>query len=182
MSCQIFDYFTQSNEGQFFRVVLFSFLDPSPLKKASLLHVYYMAYIEKVFRFSFFFNIYAFSSFSIPFSFYSFFFLSIQKDKGKRTQLNREEKSVEISLGYRVSHSKPSKVILLWWRYRLWFLLIFWILRVHEKGTFMPNSSVFIFLMLCALYGSIRENLLFLNEFWVFLSFSSLFRVIESNN
>ena len=28
------------------------------------------------------------------------FFLSIQKEKGKRTQLEREEKSVEISLGY----------------------------------------------------------------------------------
>ena len=59
---------------------------------------------------------------------------------------------------YRVSHSKPSKVILLWRRYRLWFLLIFWILRVHEKGTFMLNSSVLIFLMLCALYRMICKN------------------------
>ena len=59
---------------------------------------------------------------------------------------------------YRVSHSKPGKVILLWWRYRLWFLLIFWILRVHEKGTFMLNSSVFIFLMLRALYRMICKN------------------------
>ena len=33
-------------------------------------------------------------------------------------------------LQYWVSHSKPSKVILLRWRYRLWFLLILWILCV----------------------------------------------------
>ena len=46
---------------------------------------------------------------------------------------------------YRVSYSKPIKVILLWWRYWLWFLLIFWIVCVHEKGTFMPNSPVFIY-------------------------------------
>ena len=31
---------------------------------------------------------------------------------------------------YRVSHLKLTKVILLWWRYRLWFLLILWILCV----------------------------------------------------
>ena len=52
---------------------------------------------------------------------------------------------------YRVSHFKLSKVILLCWRYRFSFLLIFWVLCVHEKGTFMLNSSVFIFLMLRAL-------------------------------
>ena len=52
---------------------------------------------------------------------------------------------------YRVSHCKLYKVILLCWGYRFWFLLIFWILRVHEIGTFMPNSSVFIFLMFRAL-------------------------------
>ena len=79
---------------------------------------------------------------------------------------------------YRVSHSKPGKAILLWWRYRLWFLLIFWILRVHEKGTFMPNSSVFIFLMLCAIYGSISQNLL--NKFWIILTFRGLYRVSHS--
>ena len=45
---------------------------------------------------------------------------------------------------YRVSHSKVNKVILLWWGYRFQLLLIFWILCVHEIGTFMPNSSVFI--------------------------------------
>ena len=32
---------------------------------------------------------------------------------------------------YRVSHSKPEKVILLWWGHRFWFLLIFWVLHVH---------------------------------------------------
>ena len=68
---------------------------------------------------------------------------------------------------YRVSHSKEYKVILLWWGYRFWFLLIFWILRVHEIGAFMPKSSVFIFLMLRALYGSISQHLLFLNAEWI---------------
>ena len=64
---------------------------------------------------------------------------------------------------YRVSHSK--EVIMLWWGYRFWFLLIFWILHVHQKDTFMLNSSVFIFLMLCALYRMICKNLkLFLGE------------------
>ena len=81
----------------------------------------------------------------------------------------------------RVSHSKEGKVILLWWGHRLWFFPIFWVLHVHEIDSFMPNSSVFIFLMLRALYGSISENLLFLNEFWLFLTFSSLFWVIISN-
>ena len=56
---------------------------------------------------------------------------------------------------YRVSHSKDWKVILLWWGYRFWFLLLFWILHVPEIGSFMPNSSVFIFLMLHALYRMI---------------------------
>ena len=51
---------------------------------------------------------------------------------------------------YSVSHSKEGKVILLWWIYRFWFLL-----RVYEIGPFMPNSSVFIFLMLRFLYRMI---------------------------
>ena len=38
------------------------------------------------------------------------------------------------------------------------FFRIFWVLCVHEKGTFMPNSSVFIFLMLRALYRMICKN------------------------
>ena len=37
---------------------------------------------------------------------------------------------------YRVSHSKDWKAIRLWWAYRYWFFLVFWILRVHERGTF----------------------------------------------
>ena len=82
---------------------------------------------------------------------------------------------------YRVSHSKPCKVISLRWRYRLWFLLIFWILHVHEKGTFMANSTIFIFLMLRAIYGSISRQLLFLNKFWTILTFKCLFQVIKSN-
>ena len=34
-------------------------------------------------------------------------------------------------------------------------MLIFWILHVHEIGPFMPSSSVFVQLMLCALYRMI---------------------------
>ena len=60
---------------------------------------------------------------------------------------------------YRVSHGKVNKVIWLCWGYSFWFLLIFWVLCVHEKGTFMLNSSVFIFLMLRALYRMICKNL-----------------------
>ena len=37
-------------------------------------------------------------------------------------------------------------------------MLIFSILQVHEIGTFMSNSSVFIFLMLRALYRMICKN------------------------
>ena len=48
---------------------------------------------------------------------------------------------------YRVSHSKEGQVILLWWGHRFWFFLVFWFLHVHEIDSFMPNSSVFIFLM-----------------------------------
>ena len=59
---------------------------------------------------------------------------------------------------YRVSHSKEGKVILLWWGFRFWFLLTFLVLYVHEKGTFLLNSSVFIFLMFRALYRMICKN------------------------
>ena len=57
-----------------------------------------------------------------------------------------------------MSHGKVNKVIWLFWGYRFWFLLIFWVLCVHEKGTFMLNSSVFIFLVLRALYRMIYKN------------------------
>ena len=93
--------------------------------------------------------------------------------------VNHEQ--IIICTTYRVSPSKPDKVILLWWGYRLWFLLIFRILRVHEKGTFMPNSSVFVFMMLRAIYGSISQNILFLNKFWIILTFRGLFQVIKNN-
>ena len=46
---------------------------------------------------------------------------------------------------YRVSHGKVNKVIWLCWGYSFWFLVIFRVICVFEKGTFMPNSSVFIF-------------------------------------
>ena len=59
---------------------------------------------------------------------------------------------------YRVSHGKVNKVIWLCWGYSFWFLLIFWVLQVHELGTFMPNSSVYIFLMLCDPYRMISES------------------------
>ena len=90
-------------------------------------------------------------------------------------------RSVQTEVCYRVSHSKPGKVIFLWWRYRLWFWLISWILHVLEKGTFMPNSPVFIFLMLCAIYGSISQNLLFLNKSWNISTLRGLFQVIRNN-
>ena len=37
-------------------------------------------------------------------------------------------------------------------------LCLFWVLRVHEINSFIPNSSVFIFLMLPALYRMICKN------------------------
>ena len=58
----------------------------------------------------------------------------------------------KIECKYRVSHSKDCKVILLWWEYRFWFLLIFWVLCVHEIRAFMPNLSVLIFLILPAVW------------------------------
>ena len=78
---------------------------------------------------------------------------------------------------YRVSHSK---VILLCWGYRFWFFLIIWTLRVYEIGPFMPNSSVFMFLMLRALYGSIDQHLLCL---WIlnYFDFFGLFQAIKSD-
>ena len=66
---------------------------------------------------------------------------------------------------YRVSHGKVNKVIWLCWGHNFWFLPIFWVLWVHEKGTFMPNSSVFIFF-----YGSISQyffSLINLDLFWL---------------
>ena len=51
-----------------------------------------------------------------------------------------------------------NKVIWLCWGYRFWFLLICFILHVHEIWPFMPNSSVFILLMLRALYRMICKN------------------------
>ena len=39
-----------------------------------------------------------------------------------------------------------------WWGYKFQFLQIFWVLRVYGIGVFMPISSVFILLMLRALY------------------------------
>ena len=52
---------------------------------------------------------------------------------------------------YRVSHSKVNKVLLLWWGYKFWFLLIFWILHFHEIGPFMFQSSLFIELIICTI-------------------------------
>ena len=96
-------------------------------------------------------------------------------------QIVQQDFKIFTPLEYRVSHSKEGKVILLCWGHRFWFFPIFWVLHVHEIDSFMTNSSVFIFLMLRALYGWISENLLFLNEFWLFLTFSSLLQVIKSN-
>ena len=54
----------------------------------------------------------------------------------------KTNKKISAFLSYRVSHSRD----------------VFWILCVHERGTFMPTSSVFIFLMLRALYRITCKN------------------------
>ena len=86
--------------------------------------------------------------------------------------------STFVLLKYRVSHSK---VILLWWGYRFWFLLLLWILHDHEIGAFMSNSSIFIFLMLRTLYRMIPKNpkifSMFLDVFWCFIVFNLWFKV-----
>ena len=45
----------------------------------------------------------------------------------------------------------------------------------------MPNSSIFIFLVLRALYGSISQYFLFLNEFGIILTFRGLLQAVKSN-
>ena len=67
-------------------------------------------------------------------------------------------------LTYRTSHGKVDKVIWLYWGYRFWYLLIFGVLCIHGLGPFMPSSSVFIQLMLCALYRMINKHAK--NVFW----------------
>ena len=104
---------------------------------------------------------------------------------------------------YRVSHTKEGKVVMLWWEYRFLFLLICSILRVHEIGTVMPNSSVFFFYVACPLQFdidikiqksrsifSVKNSLnvpnvkllsIFLIIFWDVLSFFA-FDLISSEN
>ena len=69
-----------------------------------------------------------------------------------------------------------TKVIWLCWGYRLRFVLTFWVLCIYEKGTFMPRSSVFIKLMLRAIYGSISKHLLFLMNFELFWLLGAFFK------
>ena len=76
---------------------------------------------------------------------YSFVWWKQKKNMYWNT-INKYNLSLELYT-YRVSHSKEGKVILLWWGHRFWFFLVFWVLHVHEIDSFMPNSSVFIFLM-----------------------------------
>ena len=45
----------------------------------------------------------------------------------------------------------------------------------------MSNSSVSIFLVLRALYGSISQYFLFINKFGIILTFRGLFQAIKSN-
>ena len=106
-------------------------------------------------------HILIFSDFSNFFNIFKFFFTTFEKPKIYISFLI----FIAHENDYRVSHSKPSKVILLWWGYRFCLLLKFLILLVHEKGTFMPTSSVFTKLMLCAIYGSIWKILLSLSKF-----------------
>ena len=83
---------------------------------------------------------------------------------------------------YRVSHSKDWKVILLWWGYRFWFLLIFWVLCVHEIGPFMPSLSIFIQLMFCSICGPICKHFLFLSEIWIILNYRGPFKQYKVAN
>ena len=46
-------------------------------------------------------------------------------------------------VSYRVFNNVLTQFRQLCWEYRLWFVLIFWVLCVHEIGKFMPNSSIF---------------------------------------
>ena len=64
---------------------------------------------------------------------------------------------------YRVSHLKVHRVILLCWRYKFWFLLMFWILYVHEIGPFMLHTSIFIQMIMHAIYGPKCKKILLLN-------------------
>ena len=76
---------------------------------------------------------------------------------------------------YRVSHGKVNKVIWLCWGYSFWFLLIFWVLCIYEKGTFMLNLSVFFF-MFRALYGQLLKtscSLINFELFWLLGAFLS---------
>ena len=78
---------------------------------------------------------------------------------------------------YRVSHGKVNKVIWLCSGYRFWFLLLLWIICVHEIGPFMLSLLVFIQLMFCFICGLIRKHLLFLSEFWIILNFRGYFKI-----
>ena len=59
---------------------------------------------------------------------------------------------------YRVSHGKVNKVNWLCWGHRFCFLLIFWILHVHEIVPFMSSSSVLIQMMLFPLYRIVSNH------------------------
>ena len=74
------------------------------------------------------------------------------------SSMSQRTSKFEFVCTYRVSHSKVSKVILLCWGHRFLFLLIFWVLHVHQIASFMPNSSILIFLMLCGLYWMISRS------------------------
>ena len=57
-------------------------------------------------------------------------------------------------VSYRVFNNVLTQFRQLCWEYRLWFVLIFWVLCVHEIGKFMPNFSVFIALIMRSIYGT----------------------------
>ena len=63
------------------------------------------------------------------------------------------------------------EVILLWWGYRFWFMLIFCIVYVPDLGIFIPSSSVFIELMLHAIYGQLYKHVMFVSEFYLISNF-----------
>jgi hypothetical protein len=119
---------------------------------------------------------------------------------GSTLKVRKSQKMFFVFNYYRVSHSKEGKVNLLWWVDKFWFLLIFWVLRVHEIGSFMPHSSFFIEIMMLAFYGpkckkakinfgkkslnvhSVKLfSKLFFQLFWFFLYFFCFKPLIKGN-
>ena len=86
-------------------------------------------------------------------------------------------------LKYRVSHLKLSKVIWLCWRYRFRFLLIFWVLCVYEKGTFIFWIHQFLFFWCCepSMVQLLNNSCSLMTFNLIILTFRCPFQVIKGN-